>query len=110
MSVLSLEGLLSDIRQSVLQSQDVRHLAAFDALVADARRWRDQQAFPRPDWRVGLTCKAKLRGHVRYYERGTIRAVLPSGTDGIVDPAGVLKIETMAGEVFLAPADEWMTA
>ena len=62
------------------------------------------------DWRIGLTCKPKYRNHDFYYERGTIRAVHPNGTGGIVDKDRVLRIEMFSGLVFLAPADDWITA
>lgn len=62
------------------------------------------------DWRVGLTVKPKYRGHPLYYERGTVVEVLPSGTDGIVDRYGVLKIRMSGGSTILAGADDWITA
>lgn len=69
-----------------------------------------EQAQAAPDYRIGLSCKPKYRKHELYYEgRGKIVGVEPSGTAGIVDKDGVLKIE-LNGRTFLAPADEWMTA
>ncbi len=63
-----------------------------------------------PDWRIGLSCKPKYRTHpLRYEGHGKIIEVHPSGTGGIVDRDGVLRIE-LNGRTFLAPADEWMTA
>lgn len=62
------------------------------------------------DWRIGLSCKVKMRDHPLYYEgHGKIIGVEPSGTGGIVDRDGVLRIE-LNGKVFLAPADDWVTA
>lgn len=64
----------------------------------------------KPDWRIGLSCKPKYRTHpLRYEAPGKIIAVEPSGTDGIVDRDGVLRIE-IGGKVILAASDEWMTA
>lgn len=62
------------------------------------------------DWRIGLSCKPKMRNHELYYERGKIVAVHPSGTGGISDPNGVLTIEMESGRTFLARADDWQTA
>lgn len=65
---------------------------------------------PKPDWRVGLACKPKLRTHELHGERGEIVAVHPSGDGGIVDPDGVLQIRMASGRVLMAAADEWITA
>ena len=62
------------------------------------------------DWRIGLTVKPKYRSHALYYERGEILDVLPSGTNGIVDRNGVLKLKMSGGSTILAGADEWVTA
>lgn len=63
------------------------------------------------DWRIGLSCKPKHRGHALYYEGpGKIISVQPSGTGGIVDRDGVLRVELPDGRIILAPADEWVTA
>lgn len=62
------------------------------------------------DWRIGLTVKAKLRSNEMYYERCEVLDVLPSGSGGIVDPDGVLKLKSAGGRVFLNPANEWVTA
>ncbi len=64
----------------------------------------------RRDWRIGLTVKPKYRSHELYYERSVVRDVHPSGTGGVVDPHGVLRIETQDGRTLLVPADEWVTA
>lgn len=63
-----------------------------------------------PDWRIGLTVKCKYRNHIFYYERAIVLDVLPTGTGGIFDKDGVLKLKLEGGSVILAPADEWMTA
>jgi hypothetical protein len=65
---------------------------------------------PARDWRVGLTVKARLRSNEMHYEPCEVLDVLPSGAGGIVDPAGVLKLKSPAGRVFLNPAGEWVTA
>ena len=63
------------------------------------------------DWRIGLSAKVKYRTHSRYYEGpAEIIGVLPSGTNGIADKDGVLKLKTSTGEVILEPSDNWVTA
>lgn len=62
------------------------------------------------DWRIGLSVKVKYRNHPRYYERGKIVDVLPSGTGGLVDADGILVIETETGAKILERADDWMSA
>jgi hypothetical protein len=63
------------------------------------------------DWRIGLTVKPKYRGHELFYERGTVRDVHPSGTGGLSDCDGILRIELVgSGRTFLARASDWMTA
>jgi hypothetical protein len=62
------------------------------------------------DWRIDLSVKPKFRGHQYYYERGKVLDVLPSGTNGIVDPDGVLKIQLAGGSVILDGASQWVTA
>jgi hypothetical protein len=62
------------------------------------------------DWRIGLSAKPKFRGHHYYYERGEILDVLPSGTNGVVDADGVLKIRLAGGSVVLEGANQWVTA
>jgi hypothetical protein len=74
------------------------------------RRTLEGDVSEKRDWRIGLSCKPKYRTHPLYYERGEILDVEPSGTGGIVDPNGVLRIKMQDGKVFLAPADEWVTA
>lgn len=65
---------------------------------------------PRKDWRIGLSCKPRLRTHERYYEPpGTIIAVYQSGEGGITDPNGVLRIQ-QGNTTFLARAEDWITA
>lgn len=64
----------------------------------------------KPDWRIGLSCKPQMRSHELYYEHGKIVDVAPSGTAGIVDKDGVLKITMDSGRTFWAPARDWMTA
>lgn len=64
----------------------------------------------KPDWRVGLSCKPKYRHDDLWYERGIIVAVEPSGTAGLVDPSGILRIKMESGGVILRRADEWVTA
>ncbi len=62
------------------------------------------------DWRIGLSCKPKMRTHERYYEPpGTIIDVQPSGTGGIFDDNGVLRIQ-QGNTTFLARAEDWITA
>lgn len=61
------------------------------------------------DWRIGLTVKPKMRSHPRYYESGEVIEVHPSGTGGIFDKSGVLRIRLHRGLTLLAPADEWVT-
>ena len=63
-----------------------------------------------PDWRIGLTVKPKYRTDPRYYERGKIIDVHPSGTGGVFDDAGVLRIKLDAGDVILQRAEDWVTA
>jgi hypothetical protein len=63
------------------------------------------------DWRIGLSCKPKHRTHEKYYDPpGKIIEVHPSGTAGITDKNGVLRIKNVRGLTFLAPAEEWVTA
>lgn len=64
----------------------------------------------KPDWRVGLTVKAKYAFDAFAGELGAIVAVHPSGTRGIIDPAGVLEIQLDSGSVAFVAADRWMTA
>ena len=47
----------------------------------------------KPDWRIGLSVKVKYRSHPMYYERGTIIETYPSGTGGIADKDGVIKVQ-----------------
>lgn len=62
------------------------------------------------DWRVGLTVKPKYRTHPLYYEMAAVVEVHPSGTGGVVDPDGVLRILLLSGKTTLVPAGEWVTA
>lgn len=63
------------------------------------------------DWRIGLSCKPKYRSDPRYYERGEIIDVHPSGTGGVFDDAGVLRIKLQSnGDIILQRADDWVTA
>lgn len=60
-------------------------------------------------------CERCLREAVRQYresldEAGVVLDVLPSGTAGIVDETGVLKIRLISGTVILRGADDWVTA
>ncbi len=64
----------------------------------------------KPDWRIGLTVKPKYRHDPLRYSQGVVLNVHPTGTGGIVDPHGVLRIRLESGSVILRPADEWMTA
>lgn len=64
----------------------------------------------KPDWRIGLTCKPRLRTHELYYEQATVRDVHPSGTGGYHDKDGVLRIELASGRMLLVPAGDWITA
>ena len=71
----------------------------------------DAEQAPKPDWRIGLSCKSKYRSSQHYYDGGgKILSVWPSGTGGIHDKDGVLKIELAGGSVILAAADQWVTA
>ena len=54
------------------------------------------------DWRIGLSCKPKYRGHDLFYEVGIIEDAFPSGHGGIFDDHGVLKIHMSSGRVLLA--------
>ena len=62
------------------------------------------------DWRIGLTVKPKYRNDPLRYEQGIVLDVFPSGTNGIIDRYGVLKIKMESGAVILRPADHWITA
>jgi len=62
------------------------------------------------DWRIGVSVKPKFRGHELHYERGKVLDVGPSGTGGLIDRTGILKIEMESGFTFWARADEWITA
>lgn len=62
------------------------------------------------DWRVGLTVKPKLRSDPLFYERGVVLNVLPSGTGGLYDDSGILKISMESGAVILRRAEDWVTA
>lgn len=75
--------------------------------------WNDggQKPEPKCDWRIGLACKPKYRTDPRYYERGEVIDVHQSGTGGVFDDAGVLRIKLdHNGEVILQRADDWVTA
>lgn len=63
------------------------------------------------DWRIGCSCKPKYRHDELWYERGRIIDVLPSGTAGLEDKDGILKIKMDSTDrVILRRADEWVTA
>lgn len=62
------------------------------------------------NWRIGLTVKPKYRNDPLHYEQGTVIDVLPDGTAGLFDKAGVLKIRMETGSVILRRADDWITA
>ena len=64
----------------------------------------------KPDWRIGLSCKPKYRHDELYYERGRIIAVEPSGTAGLEDENGILRIKMESGGVILRRSEEWVTA
>jgi len=56
------------------------------------------------DWRIGLSCRPRLRTSEFYYEgNGEILDVLPGGKNGI------LKIK-INGKTILCNADDWVTA
>src|SRR5438874_13331027 len=58
---------------------------------------------PKPrDYRIGLSVKPKHRTHALYYERGKIIAVHASGTGGLSDPGGILRIELESRRTLLA--------
>lgn len=61
------------------------------------------------DWRIGLTVIAKYRNDPLYYESGEIIDVFPSGTGGLEDKDGILKIKMRSGSVILRRSDEWKT-
>jgi len=67
-------------------------------------------SFPKQDWRIGLSAKPKYRNDDLFYERGEIIDVFPSGTGGIFDKDGVLKIRMESGLVILRASDQWVTA
>ena len=69
-----------------------------------------QEASPKSDWRIGLSVKPKYRNDELFYEQGEVIAVLPSGTNGIIDRDGVLKIRMQSGTIILRAADQWVTA
>lgn len=75
---------------------------------------KDEEGSTTKDWRIGLTVKPKYRNDAEYYHEGIVLDVLPSGTNGIHDDQGVLKIQldkgSNRGSVVLRGASNWMTA
>lgn len=71
---------------------------------------RVQTSELKPDWRIGLTVKAKYRSDPLYYERGKVVDVHGSGFCGIDDKDGVLRIKLDSGNVILSASDKWVTA
>lgn len=72
------------------------------------RTAKQLQEHRKPDWRIGLTVKPKLRSHALFGRRG-IEAAFPDGWGGLEDETGILQI-SIGGRAILARADEWVTA
>lgn len=98
------EQRLGHIRQIV---EGIAPTAGFCSLMIDD----DGGICKKPgDWRIGLSVKPKFRNDDLYYERGIVLDILPSGTNGLEDPTGVLKIKMGSGNIILRKADDWVTA
>lgn len=66
----------------------------------------------KPDWRIGLKVKPKIRTHVLFGKPGVVREVYPDGSFGVDDQNGVLVIDMGYPFTFLVVegANEWVTA
>lgn len=66
----------------------------------------------KPDWRIGLKVKPKLRTHVLYGKSGVVREVHEDGRFGVDDRNGVLVIDMGYPFTFLVVegSNEWVTA
>ncbi len=100
-AVLAMHAAMTQLRQEKgrLEASLSEHGESTDA------RCDECQKSTGKDWRIGLSVKPKYRP-----EAGVVLDVLPSGTAGIVDETGVLKIRLISGTVILRGADDWVTA
>lgn len=60
-----------------------------------------------PDWRIGLSVRPKGGVDLIDNKRGVVIDVLPSGTGGIKDRDGVLKIRLSCGMVVIRGSKDW---
>lgn len=64
-----------------------------------------------PDWRIGLRVKLKYRSHPLFGMAGRIIEVYPSGTAGIDDKNGVIKVLMNESDyAIVCGADDFVTA